>query len=147
MSAPTWLETTQKDFAYDRWANLEWLPAILEKGTEEDRKVYAHSLGASHIWLRRLHGESLTAIPNLPFDPQSIESQYQGWIEALSRVSWDQIIEYRNLQGDPFSMPVWAIARHVVNHGTYHRGQLRETFGARGEAFPETDFFQFAQLP
>jgi uncharacterized damage-inducible protein DinB len=36
------------------------------------------------------------------------------------------------------------IAAHVVNHGTYHRGQLRERAEADGlDDFPETDLILF----
>ena len=28
------------------------------------------------------------------------------------------------LKGEPKIAPFWAVLRHVVNHGTYHRGQI-----------------------
>ena len=36
-------------------------------------------------------------------------------------------------------MPVWQIVLHVVNHGSYHRGQVAAMLRAAGYAPPDSD--------
>jgi len=43
-------------------------------------------------------------------------------------------------------MPFWAVYRHVVNHATYHRGQIASKLGRLGVAPPKTDFIFWAVL-
>ncbi len=33
-------------------------------------------------------------------------------------------VRYTNTQGTPYSLPLVHLMRHVVNHASYHRGQL-----------------------
>ncbi|HEY1859087.1 MAG TPA: DinB family protein [Gemmataceae bacterium] len=46
-------------------------------------------------------------------------------------------------------MPPWAVLRHVVNHTTYHRGQVASKLKRFGVQQPETDliFWAFEQIP
>jgi uncharacterized damage-inducible protein DinB len=34
------------------------------------------------------------------------------------------VIEYKLLSGQPGASPLWQMLQHVVNHGSYHRGQI-----------------------
>jgi uncharacterized damage-inducible protein DinB len=35
-----------------------------------------------------------------------------------------QVIEYRSLAGQPAASVLWHMLQHMVNHATYHRGQV-----------------------
>ena len=49
----------------------------------------------------------------------------EGWREWVSGVSdFEQVLEYKNLAGQSHSLPLWQAVLHVVNHATYHRGQI-----------------------
>jgi uncharacterized damage-inducible protein DinB len=43
-----------------------------------------------------------------------------------------------------FSLPRWAMLRHLVNHSTYHRGQVASKLKRFGIEQPNTDFFFWA---
>ena len=43
--------------------------------------------------------------------------------------------------GRTFTLPRWAILRHIVNHSTYHRGQVASKLKRFGIEPPNTDFF------
>ena len=51
--------------------------------------------------------------------------------------------------GRTFTLPRWAILRHVVNHSTYHRGQVASKLKRFGVEQSTTDFFWWAieQIP
>ena len=36
----------------------------------------------------------------------------------------EQAIDYRSTRGDAFTTPLWQQLQHVVNHSSYHRGQV-----------------------
>jgi uncharacterized damage-inducible protein DinB len=48
-----------------------------------------------------------------------------------------------------FTLPRWAMLRHIVNHSTYHRGQVASKLKRFGIEQPNTDFFfwMIEQIP
>ncbi|MHB8896966.1 MAG: DinB family protein [Candidatus Geothermincolia bacterium] len=51
---------------------------------------------------------------------------------------------YHALDGSPRTIPVWSVFNHVVNHGTYHRGQIANRLARRGCDVPVTDLIIWA---
>ncbi len=45
---------------------------------------------------------------------------------------------YRNTRGRAASLPLWAALRHVVNHASYHRGQVASKLKRFGVEPPVT---------
>lgn len=140
----TWQEIFVEGWRYDRFANKAWLGPVLAHGSENDRRVLWHILAASKIWATRLQGESLSTMPEVPLTEEAIDAIYDQWDLALGSVEFEQIIGYKNTRGEAATRRVGDIVRHALNHGTYHRGQLRESFGSRGLDFPETDFILYS---
>jgi uncharacterized damage-inducible protein DinB len=66
--------------------------------------------------------------------------RFEAWAGAQDP---NRVIEYKNLKGDAFAKPVWEILLHVVNHGTYHRGQIAAMLRQLGHVPPSTDFIYF----
>lgn len=129
---------------YDRWANLQWVGAI---GTFKDlmraHLILEHMLGASRIWLERCGVELRPAE-----DDSSLQSLFEdvanAWRYLIESQPLDTQIPYNNLAGQPFVNTLGEIVLHVINHGTYHRGQLRGLAMAEGVTnFPETDLILF----
>ncbi|AIE86944.1 DinB family protein [Fimbriimonas ginsengisoli] len=154
-------------FQYDLWANRQWVdmlkrvepniiaPAALVRvaiaGPWPDfptnhplsraGEVFAHLLWAQRIWLERV-GTSVA--PEKADGYKWVEALHQGWVDELQSRDPEERIAYRNSSGRPFERSLAEIARHVVNHGTYHRGQLREIIGAvRPTGLPNTDLIGF----
>ena len=50
-----------------------------------------------------------------------------------------------NIKGERWTYRLAEILAHVVNHGTYHRGQLAHLLRDSGMAAPSTDYLIFVQ--
>jgi uncharacterized damage-inducible protein DinB len=144
MPVPDWRSILCEGFDYDRFANALWLPYILGREAPEASAVFHHILSASEIWVTRLGGVSLPAMPEVPVTQEALDGLHNRWIEVLKVDEYDREVSYTNTRGMAFVRKVGDIARHVVHHGTYHRGQIRQMFGAKEIDFPETDFIGFA---
>lgn len=97
------------------------------------RDTLAHVYWADCIWGERWQGR----VPDLAFDPTRYpdaatlrhvwadhEQQIRALVERLGEVGIQQAITYRNLKGQQSTELFWQLLQHVVNHGTYHRGQV-----------------------
>lgn len=141
---PDW-DAICEGFDYDLWANGLWLVCLQRKGLPEpDAGIFGHILWAQKVWLSRCNGVSPTEAP-LPEATQAVMTElHDDWSSFIRAHSEDPEIAYRRISGEAYSRKLSEIARHVVNHGTYHRGELRGLCRSRSdEDFPETDFMRF----
>ena len=84
----------------------------------------------------------------LPTNTESIDGVFavyhREWRALVKDGNLDMIIEYTNSRGEEYARPLGEIAWHVINHGTYHRGQMRAVAEAQGLVdWPETDLIRF----
>jgi uncharacterized damage-inducible protein DinB len=131
-------------FDYNRWANQRSLTAA-EKLTAEQftrpmgssfssvRDTLAHIYGAEWIWSERFQGRSPSALPNVNqfVDLQTLreawlvhEQRLAKFVVALTQSDLDRPLEYKTLKFGVYRNPLWQSMLHLVNHGTYHRGQV-----------------------
>lgn len=68
---------------------------------------------------------------------REIHAKWLAW--SMDTEDFEVTIPHRNQKGEPFQMPAWQIVLHVVNHGSYHRGQVAAMLRAAGFAPPDTD--------
>ncbi|MGH7554230.1 MAG: DinB family protein, partial [Longimicrobiales bacterium] len=72
-----------------------------------------------------------------------VESEQMKFVSGLTAERLNGVIDYRNTQGQPFSNLLGDLMRHVVNHSTYHRGQVATMLRQLGEAAVSTDLVLF----
>lgn len=130
MSAPF-----ERLLEYDRWANRRWRPVV--ESEEALRPIFTHILNAQAVWYRRIGHSNFVLAESLA---DQIEANFAVWLNVVNERDFAEVIAYKNLAGVPQSRALGDIMLHVMNHGTYHRGQLREL---AGDGFPETDFILF----
>jgi uncharacterized damage-inducible protein DinB len=92
-----------------------------------------HLYGADWIWRSRWDGESPQALPaSSSFrDLASVRSVWgdeerriRGVLSRLGPEGVARPIEYRGWDGRLQAQPFWHMLQHLVNHGSYHRGQV-----------------------
>jgi uncharacterized damage-inducible protein DinB len=124
--------------AYDLWANLRWFPLCFE---EPMRGVMTHILRAQVIWLERCGGQTSFHAAD-PYD--FVDALSLAWSAHIEETDLNELVTYRNSMGIKYSEPRLDIIRHVINHGSYHRGQLRAMAEMMAvPAFPETDYILY----
>jgi uncharacterized damage-inducible protein DinB len=150
-------------YAYNGWATHRLLEAsqllspsafTRDLGTSHGsvRGTLVHILWAEWIWLQRWRGSSPKQIfldDQYP-DVGAIESRW-GEVERdrqdfIARLADDQLlaaVSYENLQGQRWAYPLGRMMQHVVNHSSYHRGQVVTLLRQLHQAAPATDFLLY----
>jgi uncharacterized damage-inducible protein DinB len=134
-------------FAYHNWAN-ERLCTMLHNafGDEQNlsksysavvlalQQTAVHMVAAEQIWRKRLEGESPKEMLNPADYPTvpDIRAAFEKEREAVQAVlaslkeesDFERIVTSYSTKGELRVYPVKAILYHMVNHATYHRGQI-----------------------
>ncbi len=102
--------------------------------------VFTHLLWAERIWVERCG-----IFVEVPEDDSKawIDSLHEAWRGAVGSIDPDKRILYSNFAGVANDRSFGEIARHVITHGVYHRGQIREIFGQLGGDSPSTDLIGY----
>ncbi|HEX2091708.1 MAG TPA: DinB family protein [Longimicrobiaceae bacterium] len=157
------LSELQELYDYDAWANRRVREAAArltpEQWTRElggsfptVRDTLAHILAAEWIWLARWRGTSPTGWPAEwdVSDPAKLEARWTeverdlaGFVAGVGEDDLDRVLAYRSTKGEPFVSPLHQMLRHVVNHSTYHRGQVVHMLRQLGAEAVSTDLILF----
>jgi uncharacterized damage-inducible protein DinB len=143
---------------YQYWARDRMLAAIEPLSHEQYtrdmgssfrsvRETVVHIYAAEWIWFRRWQGESPTSLlsseqfPDLPAIRDAwrlLETDVRAHLASLGDAGIERITAYRFMNGQPGATPFWQMLQHVVNHGTYHRGQVTTMLRQLGVAPPKS---------
>jgi len=150
---------------YNKWANARFADVLL-KLTEEQldmeinssfpsiRTTVYHMWSAENIWLQRL---------NLVEQPVWVQDSFNGTFEEavenwrncseglLSFIdkqfndnAFQHVMQYYNLKKQSVKLPVHVGLMQVLNHATYHRGQLVTMLRQAGvKKIPASDYYLF----
>ena len=153
-------------YSYNRWANARILDAVSGL-TEEQftmdmksshgsiRDTLSHILAAEWIWLERWNGVSPKALLNPSAFPtvgalrerwSEVEQGYNEFIERITDASLDAVITYTNTKDEEWSYPLVQMLQHVMNHSSYHRGQVITMLRQLGEKTVTVDLLVFMDV-
>lgn len=150
-------------YAYNKWANARMFSAVVRldqdvfdepRGSSFSsiRDTLAHIAMSEWVWLRRWRGESpggppewalLTDAAGLAAKLGEVEVDRAAFLGELTDISLATALAYRNLKGEDFLQPLEDQMLHVVNHSTYHRGQIATLLRQAGTSAPATDLIVF----
>jgi len=128
---------------FNLWANgivCNWLEQIndaqwtmeITSSFNSIQETVLHVISAENAWLQRFKKE--------PFE--WLQSTYKGtkeehiklwlqtstdlkiFIDGFNENDLSTMLDFKRLNGEAYSMPYYQLFAHVVNHATYHRGQL-----------------------
>ena len=133
-------EILKESFAFDLWANQRWWSYLDEKSElRVEHDIFQHIFSGQEVWLQRVFGTPPTSMPKFEVTIQKIVEINKAWTDVLVSRSDNPIIHYHRFDGVAGHLHLDQIARHIIDHGTYHRGELRGLCRTRGaEDFPET---------
>ena len=150
-------------YDFNAWANRRSLSAAAALTPEQFTKpmgnsfssvrdTLAHIFGAEWIWLERFQGRSPSSLPNTAqySDVASLgdrwgefEPRLLNFVRGLTQSDLDRVLEYKTLKFGVYCNPLWQSMQHVVNHGTYHRGQVTTLLRQLGAQPMLTDLMHF----
>lgn len=142
-------------FAYDYWANGLVLSQLQDMETPDERSLslITHILAAQSIWLERItqtkRHQTIWEMQTFAVCKANYEANYRDWLVFLNELSEEQlseIISYHRLDGVASERHLYDILTHVVNHGSYHRGQIAASLKGKLEQVQATDFIVYAGL-
>jgi uncharacterized damage-inducible protein DinB len=97
------------------------------------RETVVHTYAAEWAWYERWQGNSPTALltsdgfPDVPAIRAvwaAHEAKMRAFLDSLGADGIARVIDYKLLSQQPGSTPFWQMLQHVVNHASYHRGQV-----------------------
>jgi uncharacterized damage-inducible protein DinB len=150
-------------YDYNSWANHRTLDACAAFSEEQFtrnlgssfrsvRDTLAHICGVEWLWLERWHGRSHNALPPAAEFPNvaslrrrwdEVERNLLDYIASLTPEDIQRIIQHKTTQGVQQAAPLWQMLQHLVNHGTYHRGQVATMLRQLGAKSLSTDLILF----
>ena len=129
---------------YNYWAR-DRMYAVLEALTQEQatrdlggsfgsvHDTVAHLYAAEVVWYARWQGESPTslitgaAFPDLRAIREAWiahEAKMRAFTAALGEANINQVFPFKTFAGQTTASPFAQMLQHIVNHGSYHRGQV-----------------------
>ncbi len=137
-------ELLAQHFEYSLWASMKVLEAaekLPAEAVEKDRGnsfggilgTLAHIFQADRLWWKRFNGDPYSRLgaEGETFDLAKLRAEWAPIMNAFAawlRTQKDEQLEdnlfWRNLKGVDMTEKRYKILLHIVNHGTYHRGQV-----------------------
>jgi uncharacterized damage-inducible protein DinB len=150
-------------YDYNAWANHRSLEAVAKLSTEKFvqpmgssfgsvRDTLAHIYGGEWLWLERFQGRSPASLPDttqfadlasLRERWSELEPRMLGFVRGLAQADLDRVFEYKTLKFGVYKNPLWESMQHLVNHGSYHRGQVTTLLRQHGAEAISTDLMHF----
>jgi uncharacterized damage-inducible protein DinB len=154
-------------YDYHRWANRRLFDTATAAGEDlvsrdvgmqfsytTIRRMFGHLYGADRIWMARWTGASLTTIPGAEFATlasirapwDDVEREQRAFIEGLSEVDLERVIQYTNPEGKQFRALLGPLLQHVANHATHHRSEIATMLTMVSGSPPGTGLARFLAL-
>jgi uncharacterized damage-inducible protein DinB len=134
---------------YTAWADARLFAAIaqLPAGAELAKRptlfgsmlrTLNHCHVVDQIWMARLEGrahgytalntETTPAFAELRSAQAAVDEWFVAYAGRLSAAAYDEVVQFRFVDGGAGAMTRGDILLHVVNHKTYHRGWVADMF-------------------
>lgn len=150
-------------YAYNSWANQRAFDAVkplltdlltrdLSNSFGSLHATLTHIVGAEWIWLERWHGRWPPSLPKssefcdlkaLRDKLDDVRIDRERWLSSLNPDDLAKDLRYLNLRGEFYAYPLWQQLAHIVNHSTYHRGQITTMLRQLGAAATSTDLLLY----
>ena len=143
-----------KQIAYERWANEQILTALSQLSVPDERALllFSHLLSSSSMWLSRIHATPFTTTlfqeRTLAESEQLMIENTNAWntfIDTASPQELERVISYVfPVDGSNKKMSISDAITHLINHSSYHRGQIIARIKGNVPQLPLTTYILFA---
>lgn len=149
-------------FDYTKWANELMFDCVAGLTPEQTfrpvggsfaciRDTWGHLAAADWVWLCRWTGESPRAWPRwaagsveeIREEWRRIHTQRDEFLDGLGDEDLAREVVFTRINGDVDRARLAFLLQHVVNHATYHRGQLASQIRLVGGVPPGTDLLRY----
>jgi len=113
------------------------------------RDTLVHLIAVEWIWLERWRGNSPRALPGPGEFPtlaavrarwRGIESEMRAFVATLDEAALERRITCVGTRGNSWTYELWRMILHLLNHQSYHRGQVTAQLRQLGAQPPKVDF-------
>jgi uncharacterized damage-inducible protein DinB len=154
------LATIKEMYEHNRWARDRQLHACAGLSEEQLsrrlggsfpslRETLAHLVAVEWLWLERWRGRSPAAL--IPLDElptlaaiterwRLVEREMRSYLESLDEDALAGPRTYVSTRGDRWTYPLWRMIVHLLNHQSYHRGQVTTLLRMLEVEPPRVDF-------
>lgn len=159
-------EQIRELYDFNAWANQRVLDSCAALRPEQFvrtivssypsvRETLAHIVTGEWVWLElwlgRMHpaperksfAEQFTDIGSIRAGWSEVEKERRRFLDTLTPADLDHVIEYTSLMGNRCAYTLRRMMQHVVNHSTYHRGQLTTMLRQLGAEPCATDYLRY----
>lgn len=137
-------------FEYNHHFNQELAKLFLEHSGEVSEKsvqLFSHILSAHQIWNNRIDSQQplfkVWEMHSVGSFASIDEANFEHSLSILDRFELDAKIDYLNSKGRGFNNDIKGILFHLINHSTYHRGQIATEFRLAGIEPLATDYIVY----
>jgi uncharacterized damage-inducible protein DinB len=113
------------------------------------RETLAHMAAVEWIWLERWRGKAPKTL--LPIDEfptleavtarwNAVEREMREYLAGLDEDTLARPMTYISTRGEEWTYPLWQAMVHLLNHQSYHRGQVTNLLRMLGVEPPRVDF-------
>lgn len=153
-------ELTIQLFDYHIWANerilqhTNSLPKALFNDIVDSvfptiSETFGHILAVDELWFLRIKGENLKQIVAKKLN--TVEETIEAFDELHNEIKHflndaedhEEVVTYTNTKGDQFQNQIYEIIHHIVNHGTYHRGNISAMIRQMGHTGVSIDYIGY----
>ncbi len=157
-------ELLQQYLSYNAWAHQRMFDTLKQLNNDQVNfnvpssfssiyKTVLHMLDAESIWWQRIKLAEQIEGPGKTFrgDLAELEvklmqqaRQWEEWVRNANEMQLVHVFAYQNSRREQFKQQVNEVLLHLVNHNTYHRGQIVTMLHQLGiEKILATDFIVF----
>jgi len=156
-------EEAAERFQYNAWANrllFDGVSGLSDTEYVRDLKsshggihgTLAHLVWAEALWLARWLGRPNPAVPqgkdlhtlhDVRSRWEAIEAERSAWFAGFPDSQLDDTIRVKPSSGGEFLHTYRQMFGHLVNHSSYHRGQVVTMLRQLGHTPPSTDLILF----
>lgn len=129
--------------------DFQTMEAINKEASQAAERQVRHLYFAEKVWYHRLHGEGTAfsmdetiPLPELCSFWKVVTSK---WAEE-AETAHTKKMAYKNLSGEPFTNLVSEVMMHLVDHATYHTGQLMSQVRQAGVTPIHTGYIHYRRL-